>query len=391
MMRIGFLMFLVVAPLMVQANEFDPNPAWPLCGRIAENPPNDWQPGDACPETRWGEASFSDFPLSSTFGPRQLVSTNYRYDFHRGIDIATPVGTPVYAITDGVVRTAGEHSSYTDPVIILRHYRPGAGDSCSVGDGCYHSLYLHMSGWVVAEGDNVSKGDLIGYTGVSSSGFEHLHFEIRNAPDDDIYSYWSRDAIHPLTVLPYADQGADTFELSIDQVNKQAGSLRVTATVISPMAELDMLKIEAKVYDKQNGELVEVEQAGNTPNNYGYFVKPAWFDLAVWNHQYTHKDSDSIPWESFDKGGVNQCPYHRQHGESYDANVHMDAVGNDYQVGDFNGVLIAPQHYNANSPYYETSYTFKKLKSAGSLNNTCIAIEATDVRHNVAQVTHNCY
>jgi hypothetical protein len=36
-------------------------------------------------------------------------------------------------------------------------------------------------------------------------GVDHLHFEIRDAPTDDPYNRWQRDAIHSLTVLPHAD------------------------------------------------------------------------------------------------------------------------------------------------------------------------------------------
>ncbi|HJM61074.1 MAG TPA: hypothetical protein QF813_06250, partial [Alphaproteobacteria bacterium] len=38
-------------------------------------------------------------------------------------------------------------------------------------------------------------------------GVDHPHFEIRDAPTDDPYNRWQRDAIHPLTVLPHADAG----------------------------------------------------------------------------------------------------------------------------------------------------------------------------------------
>ena len=69
------------------AEDFDPEMAWPLCGRIAENPPPGWQPADGCPSSRFADAGYSDEPLSSTFGPRPLYSENNRYDFHRGIDI----------------------------------------------------------------------------------------------------------------------------------------------------------------------------------------------------------------------------------------------------------------------------------------------------------------
>ncbi len=170
--------------------EFDANPVWPLCGRITEHPPAQWVETDGCPPERWGNPNYTDTPISSTYGPRQLVSEGYRYDFHRGIDIATPLGTPVYAFADGTVKKAGPDPSYTDPLVQLRHDRPG--------DDSYHTNHLHMSDWTVAINDIVTKGDLIGYSGESASGFEHVHFEIRDAPPQDPTSNWSRDAVHPL-------------------------------------------------------------------------------------------------------------------------------------------------------------------------------------------------
>ena len=40
-----------------------------------------------------------------------------RYDFHRGVDIPTPEGTPVYAIDDGKVKIAGNHPAYSDMLV----------------------------------------------------------------------------------------------------------------------------------------------------------------------------------------------------------------------------------------------------------------------------------
>ena len=40
-----------------------------------------------------------------------------RYDFHRGVDIPIPIGTPLVAIDDGTVRIAGSHSAYGDGVV----------------------------------------------------------------------------------------------------------------------------------------------------------------------------------------------------------------------------------------------------------------------------------
>ena len=57
---------------------------------------------------------------------------------------------------------------------------------------------MHLSEWAVAADDVISKGDLIGYTGEIASGFDHLHFELRDAPSDDVLSRWQRDSVHTL-------------------------------------------------------------------------------------------------------------------------------------------------------------------------------------------------
>ena len=199
--------------------QFEPKSAWPLCGRIAEHPPPGWVAVDGCPADRHGSPEFSDAPLSHTFGPRQLVSEGYRYDFHRGLDLATPIGTPVFAIAPGIIKKAGGHySEYEDPLVQIRHYRPGA-KGCRSGGGCYVSNYMHLSSWALSVGERVETGQLVGFSGASRSGFAHLHFEIRNAPPEDPYSNWQRDTVHPLLVLPYGDTGASNMLLAIDKVD----------------------------------------------------------------------------------------------------------------------------------------------------------------------------
>ena len=258
----------------------------------------------------------------------------------------------MFAIADGVVRIAGVNSGYSDPLVQIRHFRPGH-TNCD-GAGCYHSNYMHLSDWAVAPGDNVNKGDLVGFTGESASGFDHLHFEIRDAPADDKFSGWQRDAIHPLLVLPYSDPTPPTITFdSVDISSPMTPVVEVTVTT----PRVDVNRVELRLYDF-GAQLLE--QPGNTPDARGYNVHPSWFDLIEWNRQYTHKDSSGVPWESFGEGGINQCPFYLDHGASYSANVHLDQQHpDDFHDGQFNGVNIRTADFNP-ADYY-LNLTFEEL------------------------------
>jgi murein DD-endopeptidase MepM/ murein hydrolase activator NlpD len=88
--------------------------------------------------------------------------------FHGGIDMAAPLGTPIHAVTDGVVIDAGPASGYGNWVQI------------QAPDGTV-TMYGHMSssGVLVQKGQTVTAGDVIALVG--NEGFStgpHLHFEV---------------------------------------------------------------------------------------------------------------------------------------------------------------------------------------------------------------------
>ncbi|MBS0476926.1 MAG: M23 family metallopeptidase [Proteobacteria bacterium] len=86
---------------------------------------------------------------------------------HKGIDLAMPIGTPVYATADAVVSKAERFSSY-GLFISLEH------------GGEIQTRYGHLSRIAVAAGQTVHKGDLIGYVGSTGrSTGPHLHYEVR--------------------------------------------------------------------------------------------------------------------------------------------------------------------------------------------------------------------
>lgn len=366
---------------------YDPDLAWPLCGRIADDPPMGWAPGMDCPPERHGDPAFHDGPISSSFGPRQLPSEMFRYDFHRGIDLPADIGTPLFAVADGEVRKAGPDPSFDDPVIEIRHFRPGFA-SCGDGGGCYSSMYLHVSAWTVMPGNIVTKGQYIGETGESSSGFAHLHFEIRDAPPTDASSSWQKECVHPLGALPYPDDGAGNLELSIDSVDvSDPLNPVVTATVTAPMSiELDLETVEVEVYERlPGGDLSAIVQPGATPvgttvEGDGYLVDPPVYSMNLTSRQYTYKDSGSgIAYEEFLAGGLYESPYADDLPLAYDPGFHLDAADpGDFQAGLFNGMRIRPIHYNDESPAYQATFEFLALEGTADAEALCIRVRAVD-------------
>jgi len=106
--------------------------------------------------------------LTSDFGMRTHPVLGGRRN-HKGIDLAQPTGTPVYATADGFVSKAEPFSSYGN-YIQIEH------------GGEMQTRYAHLSGYNVAAGQQVHKGDLIGFVGSTGrSTGPHLHYEVRVA------------------------------------------------------------------------------------------------------------------------------------------------------------------------------------------------------------------
>ncbi len=103
--------------------------------------------------------------VTSSFGERQ-DPFNGEGAFHKGIDIATSIGQPIRAAADGTVIVAGMASGYGREVRIDH------------GHGI-QTIYGHMSAFAVTSGEDVRRGEIIGYVGSSGrSTGPHLHYEV---------------------------------------------------------------------------------------------------------------------------------------------------------------------------------------------------------------------
>ena len=102
--------------------------------------------------------------ISSYYGYRKNPNTGVE-ELHRGVDIAVPTGTVVYAAHDGTVMQAAYDSYYGNYVVIT--------DSKG-----YTTKYAHMDNLNVSAGQSVKKGDTVGKSGnTGSSTGSHLHIE----------------------------------------------------------------------------------------------------------------------------------------------------------------------------------------------------------------------
>lgn len=107
--------------------------------------------------------------ISSGFGMRIHPITK-KERMHTGVDIIAPLGTPVYASAAGTVLKSG-----------VEEEKKGYGIKIEIDHGTsgYQSLYAQLSRTAVEPGDEVSKGQLIGYCGSSGlSTGPHLHFAV---------------------------------------------------------------------------------------------------------------------------------------------------------------------------------------------------------------------
>ena len=104
--------------------------------------------------------------MASGYGWRSDPFTKARKK-HNGMDFTAPSGTPIYATGNGKVKRADNTASGFGKHVEINH---GYG---------YKTIYAHLSKYNVKRGQNVSRGDLIGFVGnTGRSVGPHLHYEV---------------------------------------------------------------------------------------------------------------------------------------------------------------------------------------------------------------------
>ncbi|MEM9489848.1 MAG: M23 family metallopeptidase, partial [Myxococcota bacterium] len=190
----------------------------------------------------------------------------------------------------------------------------------------FFTNYQHVDSVTVEVGQQVERGQVIGTSGASSSGFAHLHFELR------IGSKHQRSSVHPLAYLPHSDSGAPDFV--IDRVDFEDPAIPIVqATVTRPASELDFMRMEAELY-AEDGRLLSTQA----------------YDVNLWNVEYTGEED---PNEKLDN------PY-------------------------FNGVTVRPEPFGTVADIYEVTFRFRRMASDTAPEQVRALIRAVDVDGNEA-------
>ena len=128
--------------------------------------------------------------VTSPFTYRRYHPILHKYKAHLGVDFRAKRGTPIFAVADGIVIFAGVLGGY-GKVVKIEH------------KDNYMSLYAHQSRIKVSSGDEVKKGDIIGFVGSTGrSTGPHLHFGL----------YLNGRAIDPMKIIKSSSQGLDGLD-----------------------------------------------------------------------------------------------------------------------------------------------------------------------------------
>lgn len=173
--------------------------------------------------------------ISSPFSYMRWHPIFHRYRPHLGVDFAARRGTPILSVNAGTVIYSGYEGGYGN-VAKIRHQ-----------DG-YVSLYAHQSHIRVTQGEEIEKGELIGYVGsTGSSTGPHLHFGL----------YKNGEAIDPLQVLKKKGTTLVTFiTKKIEIKGAKKNRAKVMAMLKNPPKNLKWEKMESNMMSIQDKEII---------------------------------------------------------------------------------------------------------------------------------------
>ncbi len=143
-----------------------------------------WKQGVIC--TDCGE-------LFRMFDTKTLCKCGHRNGLgqHKGIDFASPEGTMVFAVADGMVEAAGWENAQDEKQGFGQRIR----QTVTAGTQMWKVFYGHLSQIQVKSGQHIKQGDVIALTGnTGRTSGAHLHVEVRDGRNQQVAFEFIKEA-----------------------------------------------------------------------------------------------------------------------------------------------------------------------------------------------------
>ncbi len=166
--------------------------------------------------------------ITSPFGYRGNIGVTGASTYHKGIDIAAPIGAEVIASADGTVEVAG--------------YSRSAGNWIRINHANgIKTVYMHNSELLVTVGQEVKQGDIIALSGNTGiSGGPHLHFGVEvNGDYVDPLDYVDPENPRPINTVPDVPISVEAWRPYIAQAFSELGYTMTEEKVGALLRQID--------------------------------------------------------------------------------------------------------------------------------------------------------
>ena len=281
--------------------------------------------------------------ITSYFGPRNDPIEGY-IKGHGAIDIGVSEGTAVIATKSGEINLTNTGCSVGD-----HDCGGGYGNYIKIdhGDGI-ESLYAHLSEVLVSEGESVTQGEIIGYSGnTGRSTGPHLHFEIRlNGTRVDPLEYVNSENPRPIN--------ADNINFSLSGNSEDNKNMVCSSLLSSGLSKNAVAGIMVNMQAESGFNPINLQNSYE--NSLGF--TDSSYTLAVDNGTYNNFVNDSAGY------GLVQWTYYSRKQNLYDfaqsKNVSIGDMGMqlEFFLQELSGYSTTYKYVTGNYEAYDISYHF---------------------------------
>ncbi len=209
--------------------------------------------------------------IGNNFALYQVVSTPQTSYLHNGVDLALPLGTPIYAVESGRVRHVDDRPGDYQIVVVEDEDEPGHGWG-----------YAHVDSIAVRIGDRVPQGARLATTRFLA--YPHLHLDrMHLTPGGSWRNLYQLTTTQPDTFFHYADTRAPLFERGVHYFRNESDSVfaRPTGPAGRPVVDGDVDIVVGMRDPGEHGSPPNRSDDRQAPTRVEYAITPVGRDVGA--------------------------------------------------------------------------------------------------------------